>query len=152
MIPSNTPSVDRNAAQPAHVLVGCEWAVDAIGCDACRLREPLRLQAVCDRIVRQLDLHVVGTPQWHHFPEPGGVTGLYLLSESHLACHTYPEYGLATFNLYCCRRIAQWPWFQELSLALDACQVDIKEIPRGGLSNMFGSADFLRRETGGKLP
>lgn len=150
MIPSNANSVPRHIAPLDQGLVGCEWAVDAIGCDALRLREPFLLQSLCQRIVRQLELHVVGQPLWHQFPEPGGVTGLYLLSESHLACHTYPEYGVATFNLYCCRRIAQWPWLHELSTALGACQVDIKEIPRGSLAGTMGAASFGCRETEGQ--
>lgn len=136
--PSNAVSVQSRIAHPDQGLAGCEWVVDAIGCDAVRLREPSTLQAVCGRILDQLDLHVVGHPMWHHFPNPGGVTGLYLLSESHLACHTYPEYGLATFNLYCCRKIAQWPWMQELSSAIGARQVDITEIPRGRRASTRG--------------
>jgi S-adenosylmethionine decarboxylase len=135
MIQPNAEPLPSRIAPPGRGLVGCEWAVDAIGCCPSRLREPLSLQAVCEQILGQLDLHVVGRPLWHQFPEPGGVTGLYLLSESHLACHTYPEYGLATFNLYCCRTIAQWPWLQELSSALGASQVDVTEIPRGRLTS-----------------
>ncbi len=42
-------------------------------------------------MIAALGLAVVGAPQVHHFGGPGGVTALYLLSESHLACHTYPE-------------------------------------------------------------
>jgi S-adenosylmethionine decarboxylase len=130
MLP-NSESVPSEIAIQDQGLVGCEWVVDAIGCDANRLSELLSLQVVCERILFELELHVVGQPLWHQFPGPGGVTGLYLLSESHLACHTYPEYGLATFNLYCCRKIAPWPWLEELSSALGATQVDISEIPRG---------------------
>lgn len=148
MIQPNAESVSISIAPPDHGLVGCEWAVDALGCDAPRLREPFRLQAVCERILRQLELHVVGQPLWHHFPDPGGVTGLYLLSESHLACHTYPEYGVATFNLYCCRSIAQWPWLQELSSALGACQVDVREIPRGGRPSSIRTAGSFGHESG----
>ncbi len=35
--------------------------------------------------------------------EPYGYTLLVLLSESHLAIHTYPEYGSLYFNMYSCR-------------------------------------------------
>lgn len=112
-------------------VVGCEWAVDAFGCDAQRLRQLTRLRELCDRIVDELALKVVGQPHWHQFSGAGGVTGLYLLSESHLACHTYPEHGLATFNLYCCRAIARWPWTCELSLVLGATNVEVAELARG---------------------
>ena len=38
----------------------------------------------------------------HEF-NPKGITILILLSESHAAIHTYPEYNSLTFHLYSCR-------------------------------------------------
>src|SRR5581483_11234177 len=84
--------------------VGIEWLVEATGCLPERLRDGTVLRSLLERLLRELELQVVGAGHWHQFPGPGGVTALYLLTESHLACHTYPEYGVATFNLYCCRR------------------------------------------------
>ena len=57
---------------------------------------------------------------------PGGVSGLALLSESHLACHTYPEFGAATFNLYCCRNRTRWPWETMLKEMLGATEVQVR--------------------------
>jgi len=39
---------------------------------------------------------------YHNF-SPQGFTALILLSESHLAVHTYPEYNSISFNMYSCR-------------------------------------------------
>ncbi|HEV2836904.1 MAG TPA: S-adenosylmethionine decarboxylase, partial [Pyrinomonadaceae bacterium] len=58
------------------------------------------------------------------------VSGLALLSESHLTCHTYPELRAATFNLYCCRNRADWPWEQMLKEMLGATEVRIKVFER----------------------
>ena len=74
---------------------------------------------------------MLGPGLWHRFPFPGGVTGLYLLTESHLACHTYPEHALATFNLYCCRPRPRWPWEQRLAEVLGAARVLVRCLPRG---------------------
>ena len=74
---------------------------------------------------------MVGEPQCHRFDGPGGVTALYMLSESHLACHTYPEYGLATFNLYCCRERSAWDWQGMLTKMLGAKTVQVRQLPRG---------------------
>jgi len=38
-----------------------------------------------------------------HTFEPHGFTLFFLLSESHLAIHTYPEYNSIYFNFYSCR-------------------------------------------------
>ncbi|MBC7929325.1 MAG: S-adenosylmethionine decarboxylase, partial [Rubrivivax sp.] len=83
------------------LTVGTEWLIEASGCDAEVLRDVETLRGVFARAVRELGLHIVGEAQWHKFPGEGGVTGLAMLTESHLACHTYPEFGVATFNLYC---------------------------------------------------
>jgi S-adenosylmethionine decarboxylase len=112
-------------------VVGVEWLVEAFDCDANRLRNLESLQTLCERALAELGLTSIGTGLWHSFPFPGGVTGLYLLTESHLACHTYPEHGLATFNLYCCRPRDRWPWEARLGEALKAKRVMVRSLPRG---------------------
>lgn len=111
---------------------GIEWIVDAHGCDPARLRDPETVCALLDRIVAELDLRVIGQPQVHGFGGAGGVTALYLLTESHLCCHTYPESGVATFNLYCCRERPAWPWAEALAGLLGASRVDVRREARGG--------------------
>ncbi len=111
--------------------VGTEWLIDALGCQAASLRDTALLKSVCERIICDLDLRVVGEPLWHKFTGAGGVTGIFLLTESHLSCHTYPEVGTATFNLYCCRERPRWKWEENLRQSLGASQVTVREIRRG---------------------
>lgn len=110
---------------------GTEWIVDAYECDPEALQQIEILRGICDELVRELRLRVIGEPQQHVFAGAGGVTCLYLLSESHLACHTYPEFGLATFNLYCCRKSAEWDWEAVLKAQLRAARIDIRRLQRG---------------------
>lgn len=114
-----------------HANVGTEWVVDAFGCEADRLKSRADLEAVLLRAVAELGLTVVGEGAWHEFPEPGGVTGLLLLTESHLACHTYPEHRIATINLYCCRERPEWPWRERLGEMLGAADVTVRRLARG---------------------
>ena len=111
--------------------VGTEWLVDAEGCSADLLRDIETVRGVCEEVTRDLGLHVVGDPMWHQFPRPGGVTGLYLLTESHLSCHTFPETGIATFNLYCCRPRQPFAWEERLRALLSASRVTVRTAPRG---------------------
>ena len=120
---------------PRIPATGSEWIVDAFDCSVERLRDLSAVRDVCEQLLLDLDLKVVGKPQWHQFPGPAGVTGLYLLSESHLACHTYPEHRLATFSLYCCRAQSDWRWDSELRYRLDANSVSIRQIARGGAAS-----------------
>ena len=112
------------------MTLGTEWLIDASGCDPTALADINRLQTIFDRIISDLDLHVLGEISWHKFSSPGGVTGIAMLSESHLACHTYPEFRAATFNLYCCRDRAIWSWEQMLKEMLGASQVTVRTFER----------------------
>jgi len=112
------------------MTLGTEWLIDASGCDAKVLADVDRLRAVFDRIIGDLELNVLGEIAWHKFDHPGGVSGLALLSESHLSCHTYPEFGAATFNLYCCRNRASWSWETTLKEMLGATEVTVRVFQR----------------------
>jgi S-adenosylmethionine decarboxylase len=113
------------------MFVGTEWLIDAQECNAENLRDLEKMRGIFDRVVDDLGLKVIGEPAWHKFPEEGGVTGLVMLTESHLACHTYPEHGIATFNLYCCRTRPEWNWEANLKEFLGAKTVNVQKIVRG---------------------
>jgi S-adenosylmethionine decarboxylase len=110
---------------------GLEWIVDARGCPAAMLADLDTVRGCCERIVREMQLHVVGQPQWRKFEGPGGVTGLYLLSESHLSVHTFPEFGLMCLNVYCCRPRTTPEWETLLRDELGATAVVVRELNRG---------------------
>jgi S-adenosylmethionine decarboxylase len=113
------------------MIVGTEWLVEAEDCNENLLRDEATLRAVFARIIDELGLKTVNEPLWHKFAGEGGVTGLVMLTESHLACHTYPEYRTATFNLYCCRARPEWNWDANLRKMLEARRVKVTKIARG---------------------
>ena len=104
--------------------------MDARGCDPARLTSPEQLAELFDEIVTDLDLHVVGTPQWHKFPGHGGVTGVCMLAESHLAVHTFPEHQSLCLNLFCCRPRHDLDWPALLSKHVGATDVDVRRVDR----------------------
>jgi len=112
------------------MIVGTEWLIEAAGCEPSTLRDEQLLRQLFDRIMSDLGLKSVGAV-WHKFDGEGGVTGLIALTESHLACHTYPEHGTATFNLYCCRTRPEWDWEGQLTHSLSARTVKVSRIERG---------------------
>lgn len=115
---------------PPALEAGLEWLIDAHACAPEALRDPDRLGRVFARAVEELGLRPVGEPRFHAFPPPGGVTGMLLLSESHLTCHTFPEHGFASFNLYCCRPRPAWPWAERLAEMIGAGRVIVRRVDR----------------------
>jgi S-adenosylmethionine decarboxylase len=112
------------------MIVGTEWLIEAAGCEPEALRDEAKLRDLFDRVISDLGLKSVGAV-WHKFDGEGGVTGLIALTESHLACHTYPEHGTATFNLYCCRTRPEWNWEEQLKNVLGARNVAVHSFERG---------------------
>jgi S-adenosylmethionine decarboxylase len=132
------------------LTVGTEWLVEASGCDASALRDAGRLREVFARAVYELDLRIAGEPQWHTFPGEGGVTGLLMLTESHLACHTYPEFGVATFNLYCCRERPAWAWAERLRELIGAREVRVRSVSReASEAHTYTAADEAQAQASG---
>ena len=119
------------SGEDSTLTTGQEWLVDASGCTPERLKDRAALAALFEELIVLLGLKVVGQPQWHVFPEPGGVTGLALLAESHLTLHTFPEHGFAALNLYCCRARPR-PDFEALvARHLGARDCQVRELARG---------------------
>ena len=122
------------------MILGTEWLIDASGCDAAALADLDRLRGVFERVIRDLNLNVLGEIAWHQFDHPGGVSGLALLSESHLTCHTYPEFRAATFNLYCCRNRDSFAWETTLIEMLGATEVTVRVFERMNVRVTAGAA------------
>lgn len=111
-------------------MSGIEWVVDAHGCAAESLRSPELLRELFERIIAGLQLRPVGETRWHQFPNTGGMTGFCLLAESHLACHTFPEFGSLCLNLFCCVPREAWDFERALATAFGATSVTVRIVDR----------------------
>jgi len=109
---------------------GIEWIVEAHGCAPERLSDLQVTRELFARIVRELDLRVVGETQWHQFPTTGGITGLSLLTESHLAVHTFPEFGSVCLNVFCCVPREEWDFAASCRQLFGAESVTVRSLPR----------------------
>ena len=63
------------------------------------LTDAAACQAFFDAEIRARGLSKVGEA-YHRFPGSGGFTAVVARTESHLSIHTWPEYGLATFDVF----------------------------------------------------
>jgi len=119
---------------------GIEWVVEAFGCSPQSLRDAAALESLFTRIIREMKLRPVGETQWHQFPGTGGITGLCLLAESHLACHTFPEHGTLCLNLFCCVPRAEWDFELILRQVFGAGRVSVRRLLRPYQSNLRQAA------------
>lgn len=68
---------------------------------------------------------------FHEF-SPQGVSGVVVISESHLAIHTWPEYGYAAVDVFTCgQTVNPWASCDYLKEAFSAQNMSAREIKRG---------------------
>ena len=82
-------------------MLGRELIVDVEDIEDNSVLETVEgVKPLMEIIIKNCKLNVVGKCE-HQFT-PYGATMLYLLSESHLTIHTYPEKKACSINLYTC--------------------------------------------------
>lgn len=68
---------------------------------------------------------------FHRF-NPHGVSGVVVISESHLAIHTWPEYGYAAVDLFTCGdAVDPWRAHGFLTQRLESGRSETREVLRG---------------------
>lgn len=68
---------------------------------------------------------------FHKF-SPQGVSGVVVISESHLAIHTWPELGYAAVDVFTCGdRVDPWDACNYISDGLGSKHMDATEVKRG---------------------
>ena len=92
----------RGAASYHAPMQGVHLTAELHDCSALALLDqPAALRALCLRLVGEAGLTPVGE-LFHHFAPGGGITGVVLLAESHVAVHTWPELAAVTLDVYVC--------------------------------------------------
>ena len=93
------------------------------------------LRRFCHDSINRAGLTILGD-LFHEF-DGGGVTGTVVLAESHLAIHTWPEYGFVTVDVYVCNLATDNSdkakrLFRALEAAMQPKRTKYQAIVRGG--------------------
>ncbi|MEM1582594.1 MAG: adenosylmethionine decarboxylase [Candidatus Bathyarchaeia archaeon] len=80
--------------------MGIHIIADFLGVDPGKIARVEDLRVILDRVISKSGLHAVSSI-FHQF-EPYGVSATYILSESHLSVHTWPECGYVALDIFTC--------------------------------------------------
>ena len=81
---------------------GTHVLIELANCDEKLLDDILFIRKVFRRAIKESGLvPIKGTMKFHKF-NPQGLTGMVLLTSSHIAIHSWPELRYATVDIYAC--------------------------------------------------
>jgi S-adenosylmethionine decarboxylase len=75
------------------------------GCKRDLLSDKTLILNTLKKVVEVLDMHLIKS-FIHKFNPGGGVSALFLISESHIAFHSWPEIGFADVEIVTCKENA----------------------------------------------
>ena len=129
MTDTTTPETGHLTRDDAETYAGTHLIIDIHG------GHNLDDQAVIEQAMRDAT-EATGATLLHlhtHRFSPQGVTGIAVLAESHIACHTWPEIGYGAFDIFMCGNTNPHAAIPILIAAFRTETIDVKELHRGQL-------------------
>ena len=111
-------------------MIGQHLLADLYDVACNRLVDGGLLADCLDEAARRGGMKPIGTPVLHRF-EGGGLTGYLLLSESHIAFHTYPEHRYIALDIFSCGRGDSKAALSVFLAALEPGREHLTTAPRG---------------------
>jgi S-adenosylmethionine decarboxylase len=86
---------------PSVTALGRHLLADMYGVTADLLRDEQALERLLIKAAEAAHAHVLSS-HFRRFGGAAGVTGVVVLSESHISVHTWPEHGFAALDVFMC--------------------------------------------------
>lgn len=67
----------------------------------------------------------------HEFSPYGGISGMAIISESHLSIHTWPEYGYAALDIFVCGNVDPYRAIPVIKKGFETENIQLSEFKRG---------------------
>ena len=110
--------------------LGHHYIVEGSGCDSQVISRVEDVEQIMVRAAEVADVQVWAI-SFHRF-SPNGVSGVVVISESHLSVHTWPEAGYVALDIFTCGETAKPEAAVQHALkAFGASNTHITEVTRG---------------------
>jgi S-adenosylmethionine decarboxylase len=130
-----TDVMTADMAEQHSATLGRHLLVEFYNCDPNMLDNTAGIEAHMNEAARACGATIVQSV-FHRF-SPWGVSGVVVISESHLAIHTWPEHGYASVDLYTCGdTVDPMVACEYLRKALNARSIEFQAIRRGDMSTI----------------
>ena len=110
--------------------LGRHILVEFFGCNPEIMNDVITIETSMVEAAREATATVINST-FHHF-SPYGVSGVVVIQESHLAIHTWPEFGYAAVDVFTCGdSVDPWVCYDFLLKAFEAKNGSAMELKRG---------------------
>lgn len=110
--------------------LGFQLLAEYYDCDRTVLNSLKKIEEYMNRAAELAGATVVESA-FHTF-NPHGVSGVVIIAESHMAIHTWPEYGYAAVDIFTCGdTVDAWAAFDYLKDTLMSSHFSTMEMKRG---------------------
>lgn len=123
----------------SNVALGNHILVEFMNCDPHVMNDVAAIERDMVEAAQKAGATVINST-FHHF-SPWGVSGVVVIQESHLAIHTWPEYGYAAVDLFTCGEMDAWISFDHLKDCFKSKSYSAIEMRRGSV-NLLTRNDF----------
>ena len=113
--------------------LGRHIIVEYYECTPDLLNDVVHIEKSMERAAAEAGATIINST-FHHF-SPYGVSGVIVIEESHLAIHTWPEYGYASVDLFTCGgSVDPWVAYRALKEFFNAAHGSAVELSRGEMA------------------
>lgn len=117
-------------------VLGYNIFADMYGCATNLLDDVRYLKRLLIEAADVGNMHIVKV--FFHRYTPQGITGLVIVKESHIALHTWPEYGFASVDIFLCGNNSDpYKTLRYIESGLKPLKVVTKSIERGVIHEEF---------------
>ena len=114
--------------------LGRHLLTEFYGCDREILNDPDRIKEIMEEAAITSGASIVQSV--FHLFNPHGVSGVVVIAESHLAIHTWPEYGYSAVDVFTCgEEVDPWRAYCYLKEKLRAGSTSTVEMFRGEIES-----------------
>lgn len=110
--------------------LGRQILVEYYDCDSDVINDVAKVEEILLKATKASRASII-SHNFHKF-SPHGVSGTVVIAESHVAIHTWPEYGYAAVDIFTCGdTIDPWIIQENIKEAFDSKNISSMELKRG---------------------